>query len=139
MSIIRASADAGALRLGLLYVADEPAAMQLCVISSGTAKFLRTAYDERFKHHSVGMLVIERVVEHVIDVDRVVEVDFGVGDHSYKKDWATERRERWGIAAFNPRTARGLKAIVRHVGGGAAKRSAKRILRVLGNLGRRTG
>ena len=139
MSITRASADAGALRLGLLYVADEPAAMQLCVVSSGAAKFLRTAYDKRFKQHSVGMLVIQAVVEHVIDVDRVTEIDFGVGDHSYKKDWATQRRERWGLAAFNPRTARGVKAIVSHVGGRAAKRSAKRVIQAVRKLGRGAG
>ncbi|MCZ6665758.1 MAG: hypothetical protein O7B81_10665 [Gammaproteobacteria bacterium] len=77
-------------------------------------------------------------VSPIIDADRVAEIDFGVGDHSYKKDWATQRRERWGIAAFNPRTARGVKAIVSHVGGRAAKRSAKRVFQVLRNLGRRT-
>ena len=115
------------------------AAMQLCVIYSGAAKFLRTAYDKRFKQHSVGMLVIQAVVEHVIDIDRVAEIDFGVGDHSYKKDWAAERRERRGIAAFNPRTTRGVKAIVSHVGGRAAKRSAKRVFQVVRNLGRRSG
>jgi CelD/BcsL family acetyltransferase involved in cellulose biosynthesis len=78
-------------------------------------------------------------VSPIIDVDRVAEIDFGVGDHSYKKDWATERRERWGIAAFNPRTARGAKAIVSHVGGRAAKRGAKRVFQVARNLGGRTG
>ena len=40
-------------------------------------------------------------MEHVIDTDKVHDVDYLTGDDAYKKDWMPDRRERWGIAVFN--------------------------------------
>lgn len=61
-------------------------------------------------------------MEHVIDVDNVHEVDYLTGDDAYKKDWMSDRRERWGVVAFNLRTPHGLLAAARHLGGRATKR-----------------
>lgn len=133
-SIIRASAAVGALRLGMLYIDKLPVAYALCVVSAGTASFLRIAHDERFKRQSVGSAVIHKVIEHILDVGRVREFDFGAGNQLYKKYWAPERRERVGIVGFNPRTARGLQAIVRHVGARTAMQGIRRTRRVLGRI-----
>ena len=57
------------------------------------------------------------MMEHVLEVDRVHEVDYGIGDEPYKRDWMSHRRERVGLIAFNPRTARGLSGAIRHFGG----------------------
>ena len=43
-------------------------------------------------------------------------VDFLKGDDAYKQDRMSHRRERWGLLAMNPRTARGLLGIARHKG-----------------------
>jgi len=59
----------------------------------------------------------------VIDVDKVVEVDFGSGDDPFKKDWMSNRRERWGLIAFNLRTVRGAKEATRHLIGRGIKRA----------------
>jgi CelD/BcsL family acetyltransferase involved in cellulose biosynthesis len=64
------------------------------------------------------------MMEHAIDVEHVNEVDYLTGDDRYKKDWMSQRRERWGILALNPRSLRGAVAIARHVGGRAVKRAA---------------
>jgi hypothetical protein len=48
-------------------------------------------------------------------------VDYLTGDDNYKRDWMSQRRERWGILALNPRTPLGALAIARHVGGRTAK------------------
>lgn len=129
---VRTAAEAGALRLGMLHVDGQPAAFQFCIASAGGAYFLRTGYDERFRHLSVGSLVIQRTMEHVLDVDTVREVDFGIGDYPYKKDWAADRRDRRGIVAFNPRTVRGLKNALRHM-------AAQTVKRALAGLPRRVG
>ena len=57
------------------------------------------------------------MIERVIDVDRAAEVDFGVGDDPYKRRWASARRERWGLVAFESRTVRGALGAIRHIVG----------------------
>ncbi len=120
--LIRTSAEQGWLRLGIVRVDGEPAAAQIWIVNSGKAAIYKIAYDRRFADLSVGSFLTTRMMEHVLDVDRVHEVDYLTGDDKYKQDWMTHRRERWGILAMNPRTPRGAMAIARHVGGRAARR-----------------
>lgn len=115
--LIRTCAKMGWLRLGLLYVNDEPVAAQLWIVHNGVASIFKLAYDERFSHLSVGSVLHARLMEYVIEVDKVKEVDYLSGDHPYKKDWMSHRRERWGIMAFNRRTVKGVLGIVRHIWG----------------------
>jgi hypothetical protein len=122
--LIRMCAQLGALRLGLIYVDGEPAAAQLWIVYHGNALIYKLAYDERFADLSVGTILSATLFEHALDVDKVTEVDYLSGDDAYKKDWMSQRRERWGILALNPRTPRGLLAIARHIGGRAVKRAA---------------
>jgi len=114
----------GALRLGILSVDGEPAAAQLWIVHHGKALIYKLAYDERFADLSVGTILSATLFQHALDVDKVTEVDYLSGDDGYKKDWMSQRRERWGILALNPRTPRGVLAIARHVGGRAVKRVA---------------
>ncbi len=67
-------------------------------------------------------MLTAKMMEHVIDVDRVDVVDFLSGDDGYKKDWMSHRRERWGLVAFNPRRPLGAWLALRHVGGQALRR-----------------
>lgn len=124
--LIRTCAKMGWLRLGLAYADGEPAAAQLWIVNNGVASIYKIAYDRRFSDLSVGTYLTMRLMEQVIDVDRVREVDYLSGDDRYKSDWMSDRRERWGIMAFNPRTVRGFLAMLRHVGGRALKNALRR-------------
>jgi len=126
--LIRMCAEAGTLRLGILYVDEEPAASQMWIVHNGKALIYKLAYDERFGELSVGTILSARMFEHALDVDKVKEVDYLSGDDAYKRNWMSHRRERWGILALNPRTLRGALAIARHVGGRAAKRMMLSVL-----------
>jgi hypothetical protein len=119
--LIRMGAQQGWLRLGVAYVDDEPAAAQLWIVCHGVASIYKLAYDQRFADLSIGSILTARLMEHVIDVDRVKEVDYLTGDDDYKRDWMSHRRERWGMVAFNLRTAHGLLAAARHIGGRSLK------------------
>jgi len=121
--LIRTCAKMGVLRLGLIHVDGEPAAAQLWIVHNRIALIYKLAYDERFAELSVGTVLTAALMQHVIDIDKVVEVDYLTGDYAYKKDWMSHRRERWGILAMNSRTPRGALAIARHVGGRAIKRA----------------
>ncbi|SRR6266446_662256 len=119
----------GWLRLGLVYVDGEPAAAQLWIVHEGVASIYKIAYDERFAKLSVGTALTAKLMQWVIDVDKVRIVDYLSGEDEYKKNWMSHRREFWGIAAFNPWTVRGLVQIARQVGGSAAKRTLEKWIR----------
>lgn len=127
--LIRAAASAKCLRLGIMYMDGEPAAAQIWIVAGGGATIYKLVHDERFKQLSLGSILTIRIMEHVIEVDRVREVDFGRGDDPYKSQWLSQRRERWGIMAFNPRTLHGAIGAVRHMGGHAVKAALKRLTR----------
>src|SRR5713226_9389208 len=122
--LIHMCAAMGALRLGIIHVDGEPAAAQLWIVHHGNALIYKLAYDERFGELSVGTILSATLFQHVLDEDKVSQVDYLSGDDAYKKDWMSDRRERWGILALNPRTPRGVLAIARHVGGRALKRAS---------------
>ncbi len=119
--LIRTCAQTGELRLGMVYINGQPAAVQFWIVHGGTASIYKLAYDQRFAEHSVGTILTARMMEYVLDVDRVSEVDYLSGDDPYKKDWMSHRRELWGLMAFNPSTLRGQQNMVRHMGARAAK------------------
>lgn len=119
--LARMAAAQGELRFGLVYLNDEPAAAQLWFVHKGEALIFKLAYDERFAKTSAGTILTTRLMQHVIDVDRVKVVDYLTGDDDYKKLWMSHRRERWGITAFNSRSAKGLALAARNVWGRALK------------------
>ena len=106
-ALIHNYADRGQLRLGVAYINNEPAAAQIWIVDGNRAAIYKLAYDERFSRYSVGTVLSDYIMKYVIDVDKVQEVDYLIGDDDYKKDWMSDRRERWGIIAYNPYTLRG--------------------------------
>jgi hypothetical protein len=125
-ALIHAAARMSALRLGVVWMHDEPVAAQTWITWQGRSTIFKLAHDQRFDALSVGSVLTMWMMRHALDVDRVSEVDFGVGDDPYKRTWLTHRRERWGLLALNPRTPKGLLGIARHVAGRAAKRALSR-------------
>jgi ribosomal protein S18 acetylase RimI-like enzyme len=107
---LRACAETGTLRLGILYVDDKPAAAQIWTITNDEATIYKLAYDEKFKNLSVGSVLTAKIMEHVLDVDKPHTVDFGFGDDPYKKDWTRQRRERMNLIGFRTKTLLGALA-----------------------------
>lgn len=95
--LVHAFAEKGWLRLGVLYIDEKPAAAQLWFVVHPRANIFKLAYDEKWKQYSPGSILIRHMMEYVIEIDKVQELDFLMGNDNYKQDWMTERRERWGL------------------------------------------
>jgi len=89
------------LRLAVLYIEGKAAAAQFWFMVHGRASIFKLAYDEDWKHYSPGSILTCYLMEHVIDSDKVSEIDFLTGNDSYKQDWMSERRERCSQSFIN--------------------------------------
>jgi hypothetical protein len=127
--LIRACANRNWLRMGVIYLDDQPIAAQVWIVNSGKATIYKLGHDQRFDEFSAGSILTTAMIRHVLDIDKVQEIDFGSGDDPYKKNWLPQRRERWGILAMNPRTLYGCLGIVRNIGGRAAKHAWQAVRR----------
>jgi CelD/BcsL family acetyltransferase involved in cellulose biosynthesis len=105
---MRLCARRGWLRLSVAWLNEQAVAVQFWYVANQRAYVYKLAYDERFKHFAPGTLLTALMMEQVLDRDKVVEVDYLIGDDPYKKDWMSDRRERWGLIAYNLRTPRGF-------------------------------
>lgn len=111
----------GWLRLGVVRLGGRPIAAQLWIVAHGRAEIYKLAYDEAFKRYSAGSLLTAHLMRHVLEHDRVAEVDYLIGDDPYKETWMTHRRERRGLIAYDPRRIGGLAGLAVEVAGRIVK------------------
>ena len=111
---IQAAASSGALRLGFLYVEEKPVAVQIWIVSSGRATIYKLHYDLNFKQESVGAILMLRMFEHMIDVEHINEVDFGIGDEAAKSFWLKNQRPLCGMVAFNTKSIAGAICLAKY-------------------------
>ncbi|MBS0467008.1 MAG: GNAT family N-acetyltransferase, partial [Proteobacteria bacterium] len=120
--LVRTAAREGWLRLGVLWLGQQPVAAQVWLVHGGKANIYKLAYAKGHEKLSAGSVLTAELMRHVMDEDRVSEVDYLTGDDAYKRDWMAHRRERIGLLAFDPRSPRGLAAAGRHFVGQWARR-----------------
>lgn len=113
-ALVRLAASRGWLRLGIASYNSIPVAAQIWLVHNGVAYIYKLAYDDNYRELSPGTVLTAFMFEQVIDGDEVHRIDYLSGDDVYKRDWMTDRRERHGTAAYNPRTIRGLLALALH-------------------------
>lgn len=113
--LIRTAAREGWLRLGIVWFQSQPIAAQVWLVQGGKANIYKLAYVKGFEKLSAGSVLTAALMQHVMDVDRVGEVDYLSGDDAYKADWMALRRERVGLVAFDKRHWRGWLAALRHL------------------------
>lgn len=114
-TLIRRGLPLGAVRVGALLVDGEPAAAQVWVTWRRRATIFKLAYAEHLRRWSPGSLLTRDMMREALDAGEVDEIDFGCGDDAYKRDWTPERRQRWGLAAYDPTTLTGLAAAARNL------------------------
>jgi len=123
--LMRAAAQAGSLRLGLLRHDDAAIAVQLWIVRDRVAAVLKLAHDEAFKPLSPGTALTAWMIRRLIETEQVAEIDFGRGDDPYKQLWTSARRRRIGVVLANPLRPAGLALLARH-GAGRLRQMLKR-------------
>ena len=131
-ALIHRLADIGLLRLGIARLNGKPIAAQLWIVTGKTASIYKVAYHEGFSLYSPGTVLTSYLLEHVIETDHVDDVDFLIGDDDYKRKWMSDRRERWGIVAYNPRSLRGLALLIIELLGRGTKQIRRALKSILG-------
>jgi Acetyltransferase (GNAT) domain len=102
--VIRTCAAQDVMRIGILYVDDQPVAADFAIVTAGTAVGMKAAYDSEFAKYSVGSILHLYTIKYFIEKDHVMRVSFGLFDDPYKRLWCSQRRELWGVVAFNTET-----------------------------------
>jgi hypothetical protein len=114
--LIRTGLAAGIVRLGLLWLDGKPAAAQLWLVASRRATIFKLSYDAHCQSVSPGSILTRHMMAEALDAGGFDEIDFGRGDDAYKRDWLPLRRQRWGLAAYDPRRPIGLAQAMRNLG-----------------------
>ncbi|KLE36062.1 hypothetical protein AAW00_02950 [Aurantiacibacter luteus] len=106
-----AESAAGHYRFALARHDGRAVAAQFWSVEDGTAYIHKLAHRPDADHLSPGTTLTAALMEHVIDVDRVGEVDFGTGDDAYKRDWMDAARPLHSLIALRPADPRNWAAL----------------------------
>lgn len=120
-AFVAEAARAGVLRMAVLRRDGNPVAAQYWTVERGVATVLKLAHTKSARSNSPGTVLTAWVIRRLLE-DGLATLDFGRGDDPYKRQWATERRQRSGLIIADPRRPRGAAALVRQ----AASRIAGR-------------
>ncbi|MFN3619114.1 GNAT family N-acetyltransferase [Sphingorhabdus sp.] len=113
-TLARQEGIAGNLRLGLAYIDGLPVAAQFWTVENDIALIHKLAHDEHYVAASPGTLLSAALFRHVIDIDRVAEIDFGLGNDPYKQAWMEQIRPRYRIDLLLPGHVANWPVIARH-------------------------
>jgi len=114
--LFRQEAEAGTLRVGLAMHDGRPVAAQLWTIEHGTAIIHLLSYREDAKSLSAGSILSREMFRHALDQEHVAMIDFGIGDHGYKRDWMDHCVPLYSLTAYHAFSAAGIAGIVGMMG-----------------------
>ncbi len=75
-SLVRLAARKGWLRLGVLWLNDQPLASQVWLVFGAKANIYKLAYVKGQDRLSAGSVLTAALMQHAMDVDKVQEVDY---------------------------------------------------------------
>ena len=108
-ALIKGLAQAGILRIGVIWRDETPVAAQYWSVVNGAATVLKLAHDQSLRALSPGTVLTAATIRELIEIDGIRELDFGRGDDPYKRNWVSQRRLRIGLLGMNVRTVTGLR------------------------------
>lgn len=98
--LLQQGSDEGTLRLGVLYIAEQPIAVQCWLVADGVAAIYKLAQDQQFDALSPGTVLTAAMVDYVMNEDQVHTLDFLTGDDPYKAQWMDSCSPLYQVTAF---------------------------------------
>lgn len=77
------------INLYVLYINDEPAAYQWGIKYQKSFILQHLGHDPKWNKYSIGIVLLMKVLKDIIENEKLSLLDFGVGDHEYKKRFGT--------------------------------------------------
>ncbi len=103
----------GRLRFGMAMREGFPIAAQIWTVEDDVAYIHKLAHRPEAEAYSPGTVLTAALMRHVLDVDRVTMVDFGLGDEPYKRDWMEMQWSATTITAVRPAKPRNWFTLVK--------------------------
>ena len=97
--VTRRALDRGWLRLYVLRLNGEPAAVMYGFFYNDTFSFYQHGFDDRYQQHSIGLVLMGLTIRAAID-EGAAEFDMLWGVEPYKFLWARDRRELRNMHLF---------------------------------------
>jgi Acetyltransferase (GNAT) domain len=101
-SMMRAYHAKGMLWGYVLDIAGQPSAFIIGVSHYGTAYPLFMAYDPKYRNFSPGFFLLMRYLRKVCSTSTIRRVDFGHGNHRYKREICNEEWREAAVSIFAP-------------------------------------
>lgn len=104
-AIAEEAASRGALRFGIARAEGRPIAAQIWTIEGTTACIHKIAHNSTQDRNSPGTLLAHHMFRHMIDREKIEQIDHGTGNNACKRDWMEQERPMLRLDCFNPHKA----------------------------------
>lgn len=121
----------GWLSIWILYLSDQPIAMEYQIIHGGIVHALRADFDESFRQYSPGAYLNWKLLETLFDAN-LERYYMGPGENSYKLRWTSAGDPMHTVHAFSP-SLRGKTLSLWNLGLKPALRRLSRAVRAAGD------
>jgi hypothetical protein len=91
----------GQLRLGMMFINQQPVAFQFWLVQQQQAAIVKLAQDQAFDTLSPGTVLMAAMIDHVMTSDLVTEIDFLTGNDAYKGEWMDQCHLLYKIDVIN--------------------------------------
>lgn len=105
--LMELAANRGWLRSYVLYIGGIPVAFWNGYLYRRTFCIWTTAHDPHYRDFGPGSFLLQKMIEDLCQERTVDQLDFGIGEAEYKRQWGDQNRRVASVSIFAP-TLRGI-------------------------------
>lgn len=102
-------------RVFQLRLQEKVVATRLCIFSGDILIALKTTYDETYKKHAVGRILLYKMIEHIFETRLTKVIDFYTNATKEQLEWATETRPIYLLEIYRTSIVRKIFSVLRRL------------------------